>query len=114
MLPSLHGSLLFVNTHPVAGLQVSVVQPSPSLHATGVPPAHAPPEQVSVVVHALPSLHGSVLLVCVQPVAGSHASLVHIQPHNDQRPTTRSLCQTTPLRNQVGHLGRHKGRMDAL
>jgi len=33
------------------------------MQVTGVPPTPAPPLQVSTVVHALPSLHGAVLLV---------------------------------------------------
>jgi hypothetical protein len=69
-------------------LQVSVVQPLPSLHAAllGVP-AQAPPPQVSLFVQLRPSLHGSVLLVERQPVlpfapgdAGLHVSVVHRLP----------------------------------
>jgi hypothetical protein len=75
-----------VNTHPPAGSHVSSVQAFPSSQAIGVfthapfaqasvvhallseqsgagPPTHIPPEQVSVVVQALPSLHGPELFV---------------------------------------------------
>src|SRR5437870_2994002 len=43
---------------------------------SGGPPTHVPPEHVSLVVHALPSSHGTVLGACTQPVAGSHESVV--------------------------------------
>jgi hypothetical protein len=48
-----------------------------SLQATGAPAWHVPPEQLSPVVHAFPSLHGAVLLVWTHPVAGLHVSSVH-------------------------------------
>jgi hypothetical protein len=35
---------------------------------------------VSLVVHALPSLHPAVLSSCVQPTSGSHASSVQTLP----------------------------------
>src|SRR2546422_6572961 len=75
-LPSLaHGAVLFVWTQPVAGLQLSVVQTFPSSQLGAGPPTHVPPLQVSFVVQALPSLHGAVLCVCVQPVPGWPLSL---------------------------------------
>jgi hypothetical protein len=46
---------------PVAGLQPSVVHGSLSSQARVVP-RHTPPEQVSPVVHSLPSEHSTVLL----------------------------------------------------
>jgi hypothetical protein len=55
-LPSSHEFVLFVNTQPKTGLQVSVVQTLLSLQTTGVPP-HTPPAQLSLVVQALLSLH---------------------------------------------------------
>ena len=60
--PSLHDVALFVYTHPVAVLQLSVVQTLPSLQTRAGPP-HVPPEHVSGVVQAFPSLHESVLFV---------------------------------------------------
>ncbi len=55
---SLHGSVLGVWTHaPVAGLQVSSVQPLLSLQKTGWLPEQVPFRQPSTVVQALPSLH---------------------------------------------------------
>ena len=57
-------------------VQLSVVHGLPSLHTTGAP-VQAPPEHASDVVQRFPSLHGSVLFMCVQPVAGSHSSVVH-------------------------------------
>ena len=62
-LPSLHGAVLFVNTQPLAGLQLSFVQPLLSLHVSGAPPTHDPAAQVSFVEHALPSSQASVLFV---------------------------------------------------
>ena len=41
---------------------------------------HAPPEQVSPVVHALPSSHATVLSVLTHPVAVSQLSSVHPFP----------------------------------
>jgi hypothetical protein len=60
--PSLHGSLLLTYTQPDEGLHESSVQTLASSQFSGAPPAHTPPEQISFVVQASPSLHGSVLL----------------------------------------------------
>jgi hypothetical protein len=76
-LPSLQGSVLFVCVQPVAGLQPSLVQTLESLQFGAGPPTQKPLAQVSPVVHASPSLHGDVLFVCVQPVAGLQPSFVH-------------------------------------
>jgi hypothetical protein len=43
-------------------LQLSLVQLLPSSQVRGDPPTQAPPEQVSTVVQALPSLQEAVLL----------------------------------------------------
>jgi hypothetical protein len=75
-LPSSHAIVLLVNTQPVAGSQLSVVQMFPSLHTIGVP-LHVPPPQVSPIVQTLPSSQAVVVLVCTQPVAGSQLSAVH-------------------------------------
>src|SRR6185436_13327207 len=75
-LPSSHGSVLSVCVQPVAGLQPSSVQGLLSLQSGGGPPWHVPPPQVSFVVQALPSSHGSVLFVWVQPVEGLQPSSV--------------------------------------
>ena len=48
--------------------------------ADAVPPLH-----VSFVVQALPSSHEAVLLVCTQPIAGSHVSSVHGLPSSQLR-----------------------------
>jgi hypothetical protein len=77
---SLHGRPLFVWVQPIAESQVSVVQTLPSLQLAGAPPTQLPPEQVSLVVQALPSLHGSLFGVCTQPLAGSQESVVHGLP----------------------------------
>jgi len=62
-------------TQPLDGSQRSSVQTLPSLQSSGAPPTHAPAEQASFVVHALPSLQidPSALLGFEQkPLAGSH------------------------------------------
>src|SRR5437667_68259 len=66
--------------HTVAGLQRSIVQPLLSSQFGGGTPLHVPRLHVSPVVHALPSLHGFVLFVCVQPVAGLQSSVVQTFP----------------------------------
>src|SRR5262245_56268037 len=73
-------SARLVCVQPDAGSQPSAVQLLPSLQSGGGPPAQLPPEQVSFVVQALPSLHAAVLLVCTQPVAGSQLSSVQGLP----------------------------------
>src|SRR5262245_60852140 len=75
-LPSSHGSVFGAFTHPDAGLQLSSVQTLPSLQFGGGPPLHVPPPQVSPVVQALPSSHGTVLLVFTHPDAGLQLSSV--------------------------------------
>src|SRR2546421_714329 len=79
--PSSQGLLLLVNTHPVAGSHVSVVQMLLSLQVGAGPPTHTPPEQVSPVVHALLSSHGAVLFVWTQcPLVASQVSVVQTLP----------------------------------
>ena len=53
---SLHGAVLFVNTHPLPGLHPSFVQMFPSVHTSDVPGWHAPFWHVSFTVQALPSV----------------------------------------------------------
>lgn len=66
------GQVIGVNTQPVAGAHVSVVQVLLSLQVMAVC-EQKPPEQLSV-VHALESLQ--LIGVNTQPVAGAHASVV--------------------------------------
>jgi hypothetical protein len=76
--PSLHVFVSsFVETQPLPGSQVSSVHELASSQASGGPPSQEPAAQVSLVVHAFPSLHGSVLGVFTQPVAGVQLSVVH-------------------------------------
>ena len=76
--PSSQAKVLFVKTHPVAGMQVSVVHTFPSLQTrVPAPGLQLPPPQVSPVVQAFPSLHETVLFVKTQPVAGTQVSVVH-------------------------------------
>ena len=65
---------------PVVGLHASVVQGLLSSTTGGVPATHAAlASHVSVPLHALPSEHEvpTVTGVCVTPLAGAHASVVH-------------------------------------
>jgi len=65
---------------PLTASQVSVVQAFPSSQLTGVPP-HRPAAQTSAVVQAFASSHGVPSAgVCVQPLAGSQASVVQTFP----------------------------------
>src|SRR5439155_21565879 len=79
-LPSSHGAMLLVCAQPVDGLQVSSVQRLPSSQLGPAPPTHRPPLQASLVVQALPSLQGRVLLAWRQPVVGSQLSSVQGLP----------------------------------
>lgn len=79
-LPSLHGLVLSTCTQPLAGLHESSVQTLPSSQFKAAPGTQLPPEHVSFVVHALPSLHGLLLFTCSQPLAGLQESFVHTLP----------------------------------
>ena len=59
--PSLQLVVLLVKTQPLLGLQLSLVQPLPSLHVTALAPLQAPPPQTSLLVQALPSSQLTVL-----------------------------------------------------
>ncbi len=78
--PSSQGSRLWMLVHPNDGLHPSLVHRFPSSHSRAGPPVHPPPEQLSCVVHALPSSQGAVFWVWVHPVAESHPSSVHALP----------------------------------
>lgn len=70
-----------VNSQPTTGLQVSTVHTLPSLHPRLPVPEHVPPEHVSPVVHALPSVQLAVLLVATHaPVEGKQLSVVQTLP----------------------------------
>jgi hypothetical protein len=79
-LPSSQAPVLAGKTHPEAGSHVSSVHTLPSPQTSAGPPLHAPPPQVSAVVHALPSSHADVLSTWTQPVAGLQLSSVHTFP----------------------------------
>jgi glyoxylate utilization-related uncharacterized protein len=78
-LLSLQAATLFTFSQPVAGLQESSVQTLVSTQLSGGPPTQAPPEQISPVVQALPSLHVKVLLANTQTPPW-HESVVHTLP----------------------------------
>ncbi len=84
-LPSLHtepasGEWL----HPVPGRHLSALQASLSLQSRVVPPAQSPSLHVSFRVHTLPSLQGSWLGACWQPL-GEQMSSVHGLPSSQAR-----------------------------
>ena len=60
-LPSSQVAELPLWVQPLAGSQASLVQTFLSSQSGAAPPLHLPPLQVSLVVQALPSLHGEVL-----------------------------------------------------
>ena len=76
-LSSLQGLLLLLWVQPLPGSQPSVMQTLLLLQLGAGPPAQPPPLQASAVVHAFPSLHGSLLSRCVHPVTGLQPSSVH-------------------------------------
>jgi hypothetical protein len=78
--PSLHGLALLMCVQPRSESQTSSVQTFASSQSGGGPPTHAPLEQASFVVQALPSVHALVLLTCVQPKRVSHPSSVQPFP----------------------------------
>ncbi len=75
-------------TQPEPGLQESLVQAFPSLQLGGELPTQEPPEQISLVVQALPSLQALVLAGCVQ-----------------EPPEQTSLVQPLPSSAQASVLG---------
>ena len=79
-LPSLQAFVLFVKTHPVAGLHASLVHGLLSLHTVAAPGWQLPAEHVSPVVQELPSLQAAVLLVNAHPVSRLHVSSVQGLP----------------------------------
>src|SRR5215813_8278950 len=74
--PSSQAAALLVWTQPATGSQLSSVQGLASSQLNAGAPVQTPFWQVSPVVQMLASSQGAVLLACVQPLAGSHASSV--------------------------------------
>jgi hypothetical protein len=62
---------------PSVALHVSTVHGFASSQFAAGPPTHAPPAQVSPVVHRSRSSQLAALFVCVHPLAGTHESVVH-------------------------------------
>ena len=78
-LPSSQPAVLLLCTQPLVGSQLSVVHGllSSQVTLTSIAvPTQALALQTSAVVHALLSLHGSLLAVCTQPLTASHESVV--------------------------------------
>jgi len=61
-------------------LQLSLVQPLLSSQLAAAPAWHAPAEQTSPTVHALPSVQPAALATWVQPVPASQPSAVQTLP----------------------------------
>ena len=77
-LPSSQLSVLLANRQlPVALSQESLVHALPSTQTLIAPGTQPAETHWSPTVHALPSVHGLLLAVCVQPAILSQASLVH-------------------------------------
>src|SRR3989442_1318617 len=98
--PVVPGAVFGVWTQLVAGSHESSVQTFASLQLGGGPPTHVPPAQVSAVVQALPSVHGSVFGVWTQPVAELQESVVHTLPSSQLSagpPTQTPLAQTSAV-----------------
>jgi len=72
-------------TQPVAGLQESAVQGSPSAQVRLPVGEQVPPLHTSPVVQTYPSLQPRELFVKTQPVAGLQASVVHTSPSSQDR-----------------------------
>jgi hypothetical protein len=79
-LPSSHPAALGVFRQIPPLPQLSMVQGLSSSQSSKAPGLQAPASQASPIVQALPSLHGPLAAVAVQPFAGSHASAVHGLP----------------------------------
>jgi hypothetical protein len=75
--PSLQASVLGAYWHPSDGWQESVVHGLSSEQTMGLDPTQTPPEQVSFVVHTLPSLQLAVFGLNTQPIEEEHESFVH-------------------------------------
>ena len=106
-LPSLQEAALFEWAQPLAGLQLSSVHTFPSSQLGAAPPTHAPPEQVSGVVQALPSLQEAVLFEWVQPVAGLQLSSVQTFPSSQlgaAPPTHAPAEQVSPVVHALSSL----------
>ena len=91
-LPSSHAAVVLTWLHkPVALTQLSVVHALLSLQLSAGPGTHAEPLHTSPTVQPLPSEHGCVFAVCVQPATASHASFVHGLPSSqlNQEPATQ-------------------------
>src|SRR3954469_25459401 len=74
-----HGAIAAC-VQPVPGLHPSVVQGLASSQLGAGPPTQTPPAQVSLVVQALPSLQGFVVLTCGQALPALHSSVVQTLP----------------------------------
>jgi len=77
LLASSQGLLFVACRHPVAGSQLSLVHRLPSSQLGGELPMQNPPEHLSTVVQAFPSLQAAWLFLCMHPATGSHQSSEH-------------------------------------
>lgn len=78
--PSTQGPAIGRYWQPVAGPQLVSVHGLPSWQDSTAPEEQLPVAHLSPVEHALPSSQEATLFVKKQPVAGPHASSVHVLP----------------------------------
>ncbi len=93
--PSVHDHAFGAYLHPVLASHVSVVHTLPSSQFFGLPPVHALFQQLSFVVHALPSSQGPLAAVCAHPFNAPQLSVVQGFPSS--QPLTAPLWHTPPL-----------------
>ncbi len=106
-LPSSQAAAELAWTHPRPLVQLSIVQGFPSSHASGAPPWHAPLLHASPSVQGSPSLQLSLLLTCVQPLAGVQPSVVQGFLSSQLGPPTPEhtpSLQTSPLLQELPSL----------
>ncbi len=96
-LLSLQVAVLLAWVQPLTLSQASVVHGLPSSQLGAGPPRQLPFRHLSAVVQALRSSQLTVLLVLVQPLMGSQASLVHALPSSQ-------LGAAPPLQAPAFHL----------
>jgi hypothetical protein len=90
---------------PEAAAQLSAVQALLSSHDTGAPGWHAPTEQASGAVQALPSVHADVLSACWQAFATQRSSVQVLASLQSaaalQQPWTPAFEQTPDVQTSV-------------
>ena len=104
LLLSVQGKVLSMCLQPVVAKQLSSVHGLPSSQDSGAAPTQTPLAQVSMVVHASPSLHGSAFAVFAQPPVALQVSVVQRFPSSQlttapgtQLPPAHASAPPTPV-----------------